>query len=96
MLSMATDGYIVETETESGYGRVDVAIYPKDERFGKYALVIELKKADSERALEETAEQALKQISEKGYTAKFEKMGYGVIPIGMVFHGKRVMLKYET
>jgi len=39
MLSLGTNGYVVETETESGYGRVDVAIHPKERRYGEYALV---------------------------------------------------------
>ena len=59
MLSMATNGYIVETEAESGYGRVDVAVCPKDKRFGKHTLVIELKKVESGEKLEETKREAL-------------------------------------
>ncbi len=90
MLSMTTNGYIVETETESGYGRVDVAVYPKEKRLGKYALVMELKKAESEEKLEAAARQALEQIGEKGYTAKYEKMGYETIALGMAFYGKKV------
>ena len=95
MLSLATNGYVVETEAESGYGRVDVAVYPKEKRFGKYALVMELKKAESEDELEETAEDALKQIRNKEYHAKYEKMGFEVITVGISFYGKRVVVKCE-
>ena len=93
MLSLTTNGYIVETEAESGYGRVDVAIYPKDKRFGKYAIVMELKKAENEEKLDEAAEEALRQIQSRRYVSKYENMGFGVIPIGMAFHGKRVVVK---
>ncbi len=92
MLSMTSNGYIVETEAESGYGRVDVAVYPKDKRFGRYALVMELKKAESKEGLEKAAREALIQIRERGYATKYEGMGYKVIAIGMAFHGKRVSL----
>ncbi len=95
MLSMAIDGYVVETEVESGYGRVDVAVYPKGKRFGKYALVMELKKAESEDELEKAAQQAFGQIQEKGYAAKYEGMGFEVIPIGMTFYGKKVSLAFR-
>ncbi len=95
MLSLGTNGYVVETEAESGYGRVDVAIYPKERRYGKYALVMELKRAESESKLEETAKEAIRQIREKGYKEKYEKLGYKVIPIGMAFYGRRVFLKTE-
>ncbi len=95
MLSMAVNGYIVETEAESGYGRVDVVVYPKDKKFGKYALVMELKKAKSEDKLEETAKDALNQIREKEYFARYEKMGFEVITVGISFYGKRVVVKCE-
>ncbi len=93
MLSMGSNGYTVETETETGHGRVDVAIYPKDKRSGKYALVMELKKAKSEEDLEEASQEALAQIQKKGYAAKYQKMGFKVLPIGIAFHGKRVIVK---
>ena len=93
MLSMATNGYVVETEVESGYGRVDIAVYPKDRRFGKYSLVMELKKAESEEKLTDAVEEALKQIQDKGYTVKYERMGYTVISIGMAFYKRRVVVK---
>ncbi len=96
MLSMGTDGYVVETEAESGYGRVDVAVYPKDRRFGRYAIVMELKKAESERALETKAQEALEQIKEKRYTAKYENLGFEIIRVGMAFYGKEVVVRYES
>ena len=92
MLSLASNGYVVETEVESGYGRVDVAVYPKDKRFGKYALVMELKKAESKEKLEAAAQEALKQIQEREYNSKYERMGYEVIPIGMAFYGKNAVV----
>ncbi len=90
MLSLGTNGYFVETEVESGYGRVDVAIYPKDKRYGEYALLMELKRADSEDEIERVAREAIDQIEEKRYKEKYEKLGYKVIPIGIAFFGKRV------
>ncbi len=95
MLSLGTNGYFVETEVESGYGRVDVAIYPKERRYGKYALVMELKRADSEDEIEKVAKEALDQIEEKRYREKYEKLGYKVIPIGIAFCGKRIVVKLE-
>ena len=93
MLSMATNGYIIETETESGYGRVDAAVYPKDKRFGKYALVMELKRAESEEKLDDVVKDALNQIQERGYVARYERMGYKVVPMGIAFHGKKVCVR---
>ena len=95
MLSLGTNGYFVETEAESGYGRVDVAIYPKDKRYGEYAIVMELKRAGSKDEIEKVAKEALDQIEEKRYKEKYEKLGYKVIPIGIAFFGKRVCIKFK-
>ncbi len=96
MLSMASNGYIVETETESGYGRVDIAVFPKDKKLGRYALVMELKKAGSEDKLEAAAQEALEQIHEKGYVTKYRKLGLEVITIGIALYGKKVLTKIQT
>ncbi len=93
MLSLGTNGYAVETEVESGYGRVDIAIYPKDKRYGEYAIVMELKRAGSKDNIEEAAKEAINQIKEKGYKEKYENLGYKVIPIGIAFFGKKVFVR---
>ncbi len=95
MLSLGTNGYMVETEVESGYGRVDVAIYPKDRRYGEYALLMELKRASDENNLEEAVKEALGQIGERRYKEKYERLGYRVVPIGIAFFGKRVFVKFD-
>ncbi len=95
MLSLGTNGYVVETEAESGYGRVDVAVYPKERRYGGYALVMELKRADSEEELDEAARSAMDQIKERGYSDKYERLGYKAIPIGIAFYKKRALVKFD-
>ncbi len=92
MLSLGTNGYVVETEVESGYGRVDVAVYPKERRYGEYALVMELKRSESEDRLEDVAMEAIEQVKEKGYSDKYERLGYRVIPIGIAFYKKKVVV----
>ena len=95
MLSIAINGFEVENEMESGYGRLDVAVYPKEERYGKYAAVFEVKRAGSEEKLEEAAKQALKQIKEKEYRSKLEFKGYKVIGFGIAFCGKQAETAVE-
>ncbi len=34
-----------------------------------------------------TVDQTMKQIYERGYTSKYKKMGFEVIPIGIAFYG---------
>ncbi len=95
LLSIAVNGYVVESEVESGYGRLDVVIYPKDRRYGKYAAVFEVKRVDEEKELEELAKEALRQIKERKYYKKMRRLGYKVIGFGIAFCGKKVAIEVE-
>ena len=59
------DKYEVQSNRESGYGRYDVMIIPRDKN--SQAVIIEFKVIDSqeETSLDMTADSALKQIEEK-------------------------------
>ena len=95
MLSIAQSGYKVESEVESGYGRLDVVIYPKEKGYGKYAAIFEVKRADDEGKLEEKAKEALKQIKERKYYTRMKSLGYKVIGFGIAFSGKKAYIESE-
>lgn len=84
--------YVVESNHESGYGRFDLAIFPKDTL--KNGVIMEFKAAESESQLEKKATQALRQIEEKRYDTEFEKRGISKIwKYGISFYGKHVYVK---
>lgn len=94
MLISLNDTHEVLSNRESGYGRYDVMIIPKD--ISKLGIVIEFKKLDpdDEETLEETADEALKQISDKKYTAVLESREIADIKeIAIVFKGKDIYIK---
>ncbi|HAG70066.1 MAG TPA: hypothetical protein DCL38_08835, partial [Lachnospiraceae bacterium] len=65
MVDKAKD-YVVKSNRESGFGRYDVVMEPKDA--GNVAVIMEFKvrnESKGEKTLEDTAENALKQIEEK-------------------------------
>jgi hypothetical protein len=83
--------YEVDSEKESGYGRYDISIIPKDK--SKKAIIMELKTIDEfENETKETAlESALEQINERQYESAVFKRGIkDILKIGVVFDGKRV------
>ena len=87
--------YIVESNRESGYGRFDLAIFPKEA--GKAGVLMEFKAAEKEEDLPKKAEEALRQIREKAYDAAFTARGVGKVwKYGIAFAGKRVEMKYEN
>jgi hypothetical protein len=95
MMSMGMNGYMVETEIESGYGRVDVAVYPKDRKYGKYALLMEIKRAKNEADLEKAAKEALNQIDKNKYVSRYKRLGYDVVKIGIAFFRKKVVVLWK-
>jgi hypothetical protein len=94
MLISLNDTHEVLSNRESGYGRYDVMLIPKD--ISKLGIVIEFKKLDpdDDETLEETADEALKQISDKKYSTTLESRGINNIKeIAIVFKGKEVYIK---
>ena len=90
MLAIAINEYVVESEMESGYGRLDVVVYPKDKSYGRYAAVFEVKRSSKDDDLETLSKDALKQIKERRYYLKMQSLGYKVIGFGIAFCGKKV------
>ena len=94
MLISLNDTHEVLSNRESGYGRYDVMIIPTDA--SKLGIVIEFKKLDpdDEETLEETADTALKQISDKKYTTTLVSRGItNIKEIAIVFKGKEIYIK---
>ncbi|MBR4694587.1 MAG: PD-(D/E)XK nuclease domain-containing protein, partial [Selenomonadaceae bacterium] len=57
-------------------------------------VILELKSAKSEEAMEEKAKEALRQIGEKAYLAELSRQGVKEIwKYGIAFHGKKVWLE---
>ena len=94
MLVNLSGKYEVEFEKESGYGRYDISIIPKDKT--KKAIIMELKTIDEfENETKEMAlESAVKQINERQYETAILKRGINdILKMGVVFDGKRVWAK---
>ncbi len=83
--------YDVSTESERGNGRVDIILRPKRE--GTIQIIMELKKVDSERKLDDEAQAAIRQIHDRRY---FHGMKGEVILAGMAFCGKVPRVVIET
>lgn len=84
--------YMVKSNEESGYGRFDLALIPRNPKYP--GILMEFKAADSEKELEPKAIEALQQIEEKKYTTLLEEQEIPTIwKYGISFCGKKVKIK---
>ena len=88
--------YEVKSNRESGYGRYDIMLIPRDYNEGN-AIELEFKVLDleSEETLEDTAQSALKQIEEKNYDAELISRGISrerIRHYGFAFEGRKVLI----
>ena len=86
------DYYEMKPNPETGYGRADIILKPRNKKWSGY--IFELKRAKTQN-LEKEAEKALKQIEEKKYDTILINEGIkDIIKIGLVFDGKKAVAYY--
>jgi len=89
------DRYEVLSNRESGFGRYDVMLKPLDVK-KDVGVIIEFKVYDEtdEKTLEDTVDNALKQIEEKEYETTLKNANVGKIyKYGIAFEGKTCIIK---
>jgi len=86
--------YITKSNIESGLGRYDFLIEPKNK--SKRAFIMEFKSTDSVEKLEEISKEALKQIEDKKYDVSLKQNGIKEITyIGIAFCGKEIKISFK-
>jgi len=94
MLVYLKNSHQVVSNRESGTGRYDVLIIPKD--ISKLGIIIEFKVADSEldQEMNKEADLALRQIDAENYQAELNARGINkILKLAIVFFGKKVLIK---
>ena len=94
MLTGLGEDYEVKSNRESGFGRYDVSVIPRDK--SKLGIVMEFKKVNKKRNedLEIAVEAALKQIKDKNYKQEFINNNIeNVLEMGIAFQGKELLVR---
>ena len=87
--------YMLTSNRESGFGRYDIMLEPKNKDDNAYIIEFKVHKSKKEPTLEETVASALAQIEEKKYDALLINKGVPAEKIykyGFAFEGKTVLI----
>ena len=94
MLVGLKDSYYVKSNRESGYGRYDIMLEPKDKNGNSFIMEFKVLENEEEKTIEETIENAKKQIEERKYEEDLQERGYtNITKMVFAFKGKEVKMK---
>ena len=89
-----SNDYIRLSERETGIGRADLILEPKNKENPAY--IFEFKVAEDKKELENYAVEGFYQIKEKKYDVELKNRGINeIIYVGLAFHRKELKMKYE-
>ena len=94
MLVGLKDTYYVNSNRESGFGRYDIMLEPKDKTENSFIMEFKVMEDTEEKTIEDTIENAKKQIEEKGYEQNLKERGFtNITKMVYAFKGKEVKMK---
>ena len=94
MLVGLKDSYYVKSNRESGFGRYDIMLEPKDKNGNSFIIEFKVLEDEEEKTIEDTIENAKKQIEERKSAEDLEERGYTKITkMVFAFKGKEVKMQ---
>ena len=90
-----SDRYVLTSNRESGFGRYDVMLEPKNVQNDGMILEFKVQDEEEERELSDTVQAALRQIDEQNYEAALMEKGIAkerIRKYGFAFCGKKVLI----
>lgn len=94
LIALMDNRYKIKSNRESGDGRYDISMFPKEERNPGIIMELKWKKALSTEELDRLAEDALVQIEDTRYDSEMKEEGIKeILKFGIAFTGKNVCIK---
>lgn len=94
LIALMDNRYKIKSNRESGDGRYDISMFPKEERNPGIIMELKWKKALSTEELDRLAEDAFAQIEDMRYDSEMKEEGIKeILKFGIAFTGKKVCIK---
>lgn len=94
LIALMDSRYKIKSNRESGDGRYDISMFPKEERNPGIIMELKWKKALSTEELDRLAEDAFAQIEDMRYDSEMKEEGIKeILKFGIAFTGKKVCIK---
>jgi hypothetical protein len=94
LIALMDNQYKIKSNRESGDGRYDICLIPREEKYPGIIIELKWKKDLSAEALAGLAEEALTQIEAMRYDAEMKEEGIrNILKFGIAFSGKTVSVK---
>lgn len=96
LIALMDNQYKIKSNRESGDGRFDVSLIPREKRYPGIILELKWKEKLSDVELEKWSNEALKQIDELRYDSEMKEDGITeILKFGIAFSGKKVCVRTE-
>ena len=96
LIALMDNQYKIKSNRESGDGRFDVSLIPREKRYAGIILELKWKEKLSDVELEKWSNEALKQIGELRYDSEMKEDGITeILKFGIAFSGKKVCVRTE-
>ena len=94
LIALMDNQYKIKSNRESGDGRYDVCLIPREKRYPGIILELKWEKGLGEAALNSLADEALIQIDALRYDSEMKEDGIiDILKFGIAFSGKKVSVK---
>ncbi len=94
LIALMDNQYKIRSNRESGDGRYDISMIPRDEKYPGIIMELKWQKNLTEDKLEQLAAEALEQIDQRRYDDEMVQTGVGdIVKMGIAFSGKRIDIK---
>ena len=96
LIALMDNQYKIKSNRESGDGRYDISLFPREEKYPGIIMELKWKKNLSADDLDGLAEEAFDQIEKMRYDSEMKENGVqDILKFGIAFSGKKVSVKIK-